>query len=442
MKCGLVIGVLLSVSILLFAGCDADDEDVDMDFDGSIEIGVIGPMEELQGRQHWSGALLAKEEINEAGGVQVGEERYKIELKEYDSKETVDPAHAKEVAEEASRELDYLVGGFRTEAVREMTEVAVENETVFMICGAADDDLLAGRVDKDYETWKYLFRVSPIRSSYLAKTSMLHLGHVVEIFREEYDIDEPRVAILREDLDWNEDLALMVQQHIETPVEEGGLGAQWVGTEAPSAAATDITRELENIEFEEPHVIYTAVSGPLGEVYGQNYKELEIPAASVGILVEAQSSDFIDKTGGDYIATVDFYGPVEITPQTMDFYESFENRFGEKPIYNAGTYDAVHIIKEAIEETGDAQDMDSVVEAISRVESEAAIGNIDFDETHDLKWGPEGVTGVGIQWQGGEVKGFWPYEWQPDPEEQPELEITYEGAVPYKIAPWVDEYWR
>ncbi len=34
----------------------------------------------LQGKGHWNGALMAQDEINAAGGVQVGGKKMKIEL--------------------------------------------------------------------------------------------------------------------------------------------------------------------------------------------------------------------------------------------------------------------------------------------------------------------------------------------------------------------------
>ena len=45
----------------------------------TIKIGVIGPMNFVQGKHHWNGALMAQDEINSAGGVQVGGKKMKIE---------------------------------------------------------------------------------------------------------------------------------------------------------------------------------------------------------------------------------------------------------------------------------------------------------------------------------------------------------------------------
>jgi len=41
----------------------------------AIKIGVIGPMNFFQGKDHWNGAIMVVEEINTKGGIQVGKEK-------------------------------------------------------------------------------------------------------------------------------------------------------------------------------------------------------------------------------------------------------------------------------------------------------------------------------------------------------------------------------
>ncbi len=93
-----------------------------------IKIGVIGPMKYVQGQSHWNGALMAADEINAKGGVQVGGERMKIELVKADSNESnsiTDAANAMERLISRDK-VDFVVGGFRSEAVfvRQLTSSA------------------------------------------------------------------------------------------------------------------------------------------------------------------------------------------------------------------------------------------------------------------------------------------------------------------------------
>ena len=51
----------------------------------TIKIGVIGPMQFVQGKGHWNGATLAADQINAKGGVNVGGKMMKVELVKADS---------------------------------------------------------------------------------------------------------------------------------------------------------------------------------------------------------------------------------------------------------------------------------------------------------------------------------------------------------------------
>ncbi|MBA4422354.1 MAG: hypothetical protein C0390_04520 [Syntrophus sp. (in: bacteria)] len=95
---------------------------------GTIKIGVIGPMNFVQGKGHWNGAVMAAEEINAKGGVQVGKEKMKIELVKADSNEFINPTDATNAMERliTSDKVDFIVGGFRTEAVLAMQDIAMD----------------------------------------------------------------------------------------------------------------------------------------------------------------------------------------------------------------------------------------------------------------------------------------------------------------------------
>ena len=106
----------------------------------TIKIGVIGPMEYVQGEHHWWGAEMGRDEVNAAGGIKVGEETYMVELIKADSNEilsTTDAASAMEKLITVDG-ADFVVGGFRTEAVFPMQEIAMDYKTIFINCGAAD----------------------------------------------------------------------------------------------------------------------------------------------------------------------------------------------------------------------------------------------------------------------------------------------------------------
>ncbi len=420
--------LVMGLTAVLATGCPRRQEAVGPP---PIKIGIAGPMAFLQGEHHWYGALMAQEEINAAGGVQVGDTKRLIELVKIDTNEILSPEDAATAVEKAITvdKVDFLMGGFRTEGVFPMTEVAMDHKKIFMICGSATNELLEGRVDKDYERYKYLFRVTPIRSTDLAKVCFEMLGYVGVIMRQALGLEKPKVAILAERLLWNEAMIAAAQQLIPTR-----LGMELVGVWRPSATATDVTAELTAIKAAGAHIIFTINSGPVGITYARQWGELEIPAVSIGINVEAQKLGFWDATQGygNYDTTLNTYGKVRITDLTLPFYDQFVERFGECPAYTAGTYEALHILAAAIERAA-TLDADAVVAELEKTDKHSATGRIVFDNLHDVTWGPGYVTGIMTQWQDGELVVVWPYPgWQG---------LHYEGVVSYKIPPRVVQYW-
>ena len=106
-----------------------------------IKIGVIGPMKFVQGEGHWNGATMAAEEINAKGGIQVGDKKMKIELVKADSNEFINITDATNAMERilARDKVDFVVGGFRSEAVLAMQDIAMEYKKIFVGVGASID---------------------------------------------------------------------------------------------------------------------------------------------------------------------------------------------------------------------------------------------------------------------------------------------------------------
>ena len=71
---------LLAVCLVMAIGFPAWGAD-------TIKIGIIGPMNFLQGKGHWNGALMAQDEINAKGGVKVGKKMMNMEVIKADSNE-------------------------------------------------------------------------------------------------------------------------------------------------------------------------------------------------------------------------------------------------------------------------------------------------------------------------------------------------------------------
>ena len=394
-----------------------------------IKIGVIGPMQFTQGEGHWNGATLAAEEINKKGGIQVGNTWLPIKLVKVDSNEFLsvpDATNAMELAI-SRHKVNFLIGGFRTEAVLVMQDIAMDNKKIFIGCGAAHPKLCS-RVKENYDRYKYWFRVTPINSRYLVKVDFILLGMVAKIMATELKIPKIKVAIVAEKAVWCDPIVGIAQKNLPK------MGMEVVGVWRPSPVATDVTAELSAIQSSGAHIIFTSFSSSVGITFAKQWGELQVPAAAVGINVEAQKDGFWAATGGkgNYTLTINTYARVRITDVTIAFFDKYSKRFKGAPNYTAGTYEAVYVLADAIEKA-DSLDPDKIVKAMEKTKRLGTAGTLVFDKTHDVTWGPGFVTAVGTQWQNGANKCVWPLNWQ---------NITYEGAVPYVIPPWVVAHYK
>jgi branched-chain amino acid transport system substrate-binding protein len=370
----------------------------------SMKIAVLGPMGFAQGENHWAGAELARDEINGAGGIAVGGKKLKIELVRVDTNEIQSVPDATNAIERAITrdKAEYLVGGFRSEAVLAMQEVAMDHKKLFLGAGAADAKLGAN-VERDYDRYKYWFRVSPLNSPGLGRTIFAVLNDIAGQIRKDLKKDTPKVAILAEKVIWTEAIVKAAEANLPK------MHMQVVGLWQPSPTATDVTAELAAIERAGADIVFTALSGPVGVVVGRQMGERSMKAIAFGINVEGQKDGFWQATAGkgNYVATLDTYGEVEMTPKMIPFVRAFKARFGKMPTYNAGTYDAIMTLREAIEKAG-STDADKLVPVIEKTTFVGAGGIVDFDKAHDPVWGLGKVTGIAVQWQDGHKIPFWP----------------------------------
>lgn len=409
----------------------------------TIKIGVIGPMQFVQGKGHWNGATMAAEELNAKGGIQVGKKKMKIELVKADSNEILSMTDATNAMERlmARDKVDFVVGGFRTEKVLAMQDIAMDYKKIFIGVGAATN-AICDRVAEDYKTYKYWFRGSPFNSTYLVKTSFIHVITVATILKKSLNIPKIKVAVVGEKAQWVEGMLKAIQGALPK------YGMEIVGIWRPSPNATDVTAELSAIQRSGAHIIFPIFSGPVGITFARQAGELKIPAVQVGINVESQKDGFWQATQGmgNYVSTLNTYARgVETNEKTKPFVDGYVKRFGETPTYTADTYSViVNTLAPAIEKAGtlDADKLVSIME--TRVHKScsgtvAYLKDAEGRQLHELRWGPGYLTSLGVQWQDGELKAWWPNKWVAA---KGAPEVTYKGMVPYKIPPWMIEKYK
>jgi branched-chain amino acid transport system substrate-binding protein len=371
---------------------------------GTIKIAILGPMSFVQGENHWAGAELARDEINKAGGVNVGGKRMQIELIRADTNELQSVPDATNAMERVITrdKADFVVGGFRSEAVLAMQEVAMDYKKIFLGAGAADAKL-GENVEKSYDRYKYWFRLTPTKSPDLFKTLLAVLNSVGGQIRESAKREEIKVALVAEKAAWTEPLVKGLQATLPK------MKMEVVGTWQPSPLATDVTAELAAIERAQADLVFTTLSGPVGITLARQMGERGMKAVAFGINVEGQKDDFWKAAAGkaNYISTLDTYADVDITPKTRPFMQAFRARYGKAPTYNAATYDAVVLLKDMIEQEK-TLDADKLVAAIEKGTHVGTGAIATYDKRHDLVWEVGKTSGIATQWQDGKKVAFWP----------------------------------
>lgn len=412
-----------------------------------MRIGVMGPMNFKYGDHAWKAAVLAAEEINAAGGVNINGVKHEIEIVKADSNCFVNVTDAINAMERlvTRRNVHFVSGGYRTETTLAQQEIMADNKVILISGGAAHPELTE-RVAKDYDRYKYYFR-NWTRSSEMSLQYVAELEPIIKAFREQLGIEKPRVAILMDRAQWTEPQAEMAKKLLPL------MGAEISGDWRHAFTATDLSAELSAIQSTGTHIIYQMNAGPAGAVLGRQWGEMKIPAALAGGSVEGGDAAFWETTGGacNYAAST-AYMRIAVTEKAIPFWDSFVEKYKETPIYQAPlAYDHIYILKEAVEKAG-SLDSDTVIPVLEKIRYEGAYGLVEFNppghpNPHDQDWGPT-FTSLGGQWRDGKQYAYWPDGDELHPAileygASPGWEgVRFEGTVDYQIPPWVMEYWK
>ncbi|HUG79998.1 MAG TPA: ABC transporter substrate-binding protein, partial [Burkholderiales bacterium] len=181
----------------------------------TIKIAILGPMAFVQGENHWAGAEMARDQINKAGGINVGGRKMMIELVRGDTNEMQSVSDATNTVERVVTrdKADFLIGGFRSEAVLAMQEVAMDYKKIFLGAGAAHSKL-GINVEQNYDRYKYWFRVTPPKDVDLVRTTFAVLATVADQIRKQLGKPSPKVAILAEKAVWVEGIVAASQKNL------------------------------------------------------------------------------------------------------------------------------------------------------------------------------------------------------------------------------------
>ncbi len=364
------IVLLITVSVLLIGlvlpGCVSPPppEPVLYAFeDGKINVGIVGELACTTGEMQWAGAVLAQQEINGNGGIDINGVSYILELVPVETgEETVDPTGVGGAVNLTAviDSLDFVLGGSRAEAVEAYRHAAMEKGVIFINCGAAAEALQHSVVD-DYEGYRFWFKGTPYNEYFLGHSVVKTLGAVATKLRESMVVPTDytlNATIIADNLPWAYEQVVVITGLLKGMNVNLVGGPYWVDSGGNAAEMQNVLTSIGGLD---PQFIIPVFSADAGVLYDALRASLVRDAMSVGINVFARlkspwTDDLANPPGEGqpdcaYGVMLDTWAEgSKQTEKTAAFLASFmTSSGGEYPLDGAAIYDALLGLTEAIE---------------------------------------------------------------------------------------------
>jgi branched-chain amino acid transport system substrate-binding protein len=347
----LIIGVSIYVGMLKSPAINSNEP---------IKIGVIGTMSGFAayfGENQLKGLELAKEAINENGGIN----GQLVELIVEDSQAS--PLKSLTAAKKLVEvdQVKYIIGDSWSSTVPSFLPITNQSEIIVISPVASLNDL---SVDD------YFFRTVP-------KTQMMMKNLASYAY---YGLGARKVGIMQLSNEFGHENAAAFTTEFEA------LGGEIVGHEIFPSDRTDLKSELIKIKVKNPDTIFNIQSGALLGLMMKQSKELGIEVnwiASYGAENATLIKEYPKISSG--LIYPFFYDINSSEPGISEFASAYEKKYNETPNYiNAGAYDALNILAKVIAENPD-QDAQAIKKALLEVENyQGGSGLISFDSNGDV----------------------------------------------------------
>ncbi|MBN1763002.1 MAG: ABC transporter substrate-binding protein [Methanomicrobia archaeon] len=338
-----------------------------------IKIGIVAPLTggmNITGTDMWRGAVLAAEEINAMGGVNVNGVPRRIRLVQGNTDSSAEggiEAVTKLITED---KVNLLVGGYSSNVTYADSVVAVNYHVPFIITGASAP-VVTRRTDIDTS---YLFHHCPTTDD-LPNSTLLFVDEIIKpaiYARCNFSVERPlRLAVLYQDSLYGQS----VYDGINKTIAHHNLSMEVVAAEKFTVGETNYTAVLTTLKAAGPDVLYpTAFVTEQSQIVTQGRRD-------VGLNITYLSMENNDEPGyytgvgswGDYTIQESRFSPYAIPTgpihtAVVNFREDYETRWGTAPgMVGASTYEGVYIAAEAIEHAGTV-DKAAVREALAEIE--------------------------------------------------------------------------
>lgn len=376
-----------------------------------IIIGVPTFLGSIEGGESLKAVTLAVEEINAKGGVTVKGVKHPIKIEASEIRDGAPGVPVPEALLGIEKNIlekkvhAIVVGPFRSEALMASMDLLAKYK-VPMLGTIAMTPASEAKIMENPEKYKYIFRVS-LNVKYWAG---LLIGVMNQLNKE---FGFKKVYLMNQDVLWARGTAGALKGWY------GKSGWEVTGHDEFPTGASDFSSGLMKAKATGSQLLFTCFDMPQSGILVKQWKSIRVPSLMVGFISpmagEVAWKTFDAQIGGLLNAIFELGNmPSEKYSPAGTFYNAYKQRFKE-PLQSghgpAPSYEAVYILKEAIERAGTIE-ADAVVAAIEKTDRVGAMGRIKFDKGHQVVYGldpSKEATACMFQWsESGERKIVYP----------------------------------
>jgi branched-chain amino acid transport system substrate-binding protein len=366
-----------------------------------IILGAPTSLTTLEGAESLQAVRLAVDEINQAGGVNIGGQHWRFKLEPFDLAET-QPAAKPEQAVARLRNFiatkkphAIVIGPFRSEVLLASMDLLASRKLPTLGCIAMSPAVDA-KVLSDPK-YKYIFRVG-LNTKYLAD----YLIEAMKLMKRKFGFN--KVYIINQDVAWARSTAyLMIKLYFER------AGWQVMGQVNHAPGSTDYLPDLESAKAGGAQVILAIFDMPASGNLIKQWNDLKPPALLYGFLSPATGpkawSVFGSRLNGVTNVIFELGNlPSAKYPPATNFYRSFRAKYGQVIQSGHGpapAYESVYILAEALERAG-SLDPDLVTRALEATDRKGVMGRVRFHRGHQAVFGQnpaEEALACVVQWK-------------------------------------------
>lgn len=393
-----VLAFLLAVCLVVLPCTKALAED-------PIVIGCPLSTAFLYGWDAERGIKLAVDEINAAGGVNVGGKKRPFQVEVIDTRDLepgVPVSEALMAVEKLilEKKANFILGGpVRSEAALATMSLLSKYKTVSILTTGVLTPKYHAMVAQQYDKFKYCFRIH-------GEAKQL-VGEIMACFqdiKDKYGLD--KVYIMVQDVSHARGGGKVLGK------VAAKKGWKVLGTEIYPTGTGDFSMGLLKARKAGAQILNIWMDMPESSILLKQWYDMKIPALPFGsTLAAAEQPGFWKATEGkgEYtLCNVVNAGnaPSEASPWTMKFFDAYTKKWGIEPegLGSSSSYMSVYVLRDAIERAN-SLDSDKIVAELEKTDVMSVYGRLRFDpKSHQVipSLDPkEGAVGSILQWQAG-----------------------------------------